>query len=250
MNPNRHLFHILLAIILPTHFCLAQFDTLNRKQSLIFDMGMGSMFLYEVSGDSYNYHSTLYSFEPSLNFQSTLGYALKFDRLSLEWKVGYNHARYYINIENTGGKGDFTSTTNTGSATLSAGFAQLLGVNFGKERSWGSLWIGANLRYNFIADRKTTGALILEGSEWNGSVMVRVYEEHPFEPPIYFSSITVGAQAGANIRINTQSEIQARLEININANDLIEYNAFQALFCVGYVHVLKRDRRIMRKPSN
>lgn len=249
MKKIRLLAFIFLATIFPAHACFAQYDTLDRKQTLIFDIGMGSMFLYEeLNQESYNPTATLYSFNPSVNFQTTLGYALKLDRMSFEWKVGYNHAEYYINFKDpVVGKASFTTSTHTGSAILNTGFIQLLGVNFGKERSWGSLCFGANIRYNFIADSKTTGASIVKGSKWNGSVMIGVYEENPLEPPIYFSSGTLGVQAGANIRINELSEIQARFEYNMNVNELMGYNAFQGLFCVGYVHVLKRDRAILRK---
>jgi hypothetical protein len=224
------------------------YDTIARKQTLLVDIGFGGI---PLMGDGIYKSETgtnLTSYQSGLSFQTSVGYALKLDRMCLEWKLGYNHASYAIEeTPYSRSRGPTTRTTQKGSASINTGFLQLLGVTFGKERSWGSLCIGANLRYNFIVDTHKNGSAITEGTRWEDNIYVQVYEENPFTPPLFYSNFTIGLQTGANFKLSPESEIQARIEFNFNGNEMKGYSAFQGLICIGYVLVLKRDRVVMRR---
>ncbi len=227
----------------------AVYDTIERKQTVFFDAAAGGIILYEsFATDDYYYYTQIHDFQSSLSFQANVGYALKLDLMKLEWKLGYTQAKYAIDVTSDYySKGPSTTPTYVGSTTQHAASLQILGVTFGKERSWGGLQIGPHIRYNFWTDAKNSGKTIVEGTHWDGTVLTRVYEESAFEPPLYYSNLTLGLQIGANFKLHTQNEVHIAIELNANGNSLHVYNAAHCFISAGYYFTLKKDRVVMRK---
>lgn len=126
---------------LPFHLVgQAVYDTLVRKQSVQYDMGAGCVFLAQNYSRNNSTYYVLFNFNSGASFQANAGYSLKIDRMQLEWKLGYARFAYSVDVEtNSYVRGPSTSPRYSCSTAQHAGYIQLLGVTFGKERSWGTL---------------------------------------------------------------------------------------------------------------
>lgn len=224
------------------------YDTVNRKQTVYFDVGAGGIILYGHGNYNGDYFTDLHSYQSSVSFQTTAGYGLKLNFIQFDWKLGYTFSQYTIDVEQWSHmKGPSAWPRHTGSSTQHTGFVQLLGVSFGKERSWGSLFIGPYVRYNFWTDSQNSGKTVVSGLYWDGSITTPVYEESAFEPPLYYGKFTVGFQFGSSFTLDNGGELLTRIELNGNANDLEDYKAIHGFICLGYTIPLKKDRVTMRR---
>ena len=168
--------------------------------------------------------------------------------MQFDWRIAYSRAAYAIDVESFPGiKGPSTSLRHIGSGYFNWGYVQLLGITFGKERSWGSLCIGPYVRYNFWIDQRVEGKNIREGSYWDGSIVTPVYNVSVFRPPLTPGKYTIGFQVGANFHLNEHGEAHVRFEFNSFGIDLDGYSSFNGMICFGYVYTIKRNRVVMRR---
>jgi len=249
MRKIKTIFSLLLAIGLQ-HFAYSQavYDTLQRKQSFMFDAAAGGIMLIKNQEDGESLKSELNNFKSNISFQVQAGYAVKLNLVQLEWKAGYTQVSYDIDVKNYGSpKGMPRTTTNVGTSTQHAGYVQLLGVTFGRERSWGSLQTGPYIRYNFWTDATNSGKQIVESWHVVDNSGIRIIEESELNPPIYFGKYTLGFQIGANFKLQNQDEVHFGLILNASRNKVGGHTAIHCLVSTGYYFNIKKDRVVLRR---
>jgi len=226
-------------------FAFGQDILVSESHSLRVETGVGFGDLYGNSKESHPHSSKLddLNFKSWTNFQTNISYAFKADFIEFEVKIGYNYSSYFHSYTQNGGVADFTTTMASGSSKNSRFYLQPIGLNFGKERSWGNLFGGAYLRWIFAENQSTNGTSKTDGQRWNGSTMVPVHITSTLPPLVSFGEYSFGIQAGANIRIRDNHFLRARIEVNPHATNGDFPNYIQYIFNVGYSFVFKQSTR-------
>lgn len=210
------------------------------RKSLSFEIGLGSV-TPNISDEDPRKSFELISHSAFPNVNAMFGASAKLGIVQFEAKVGYGYLNYTSSSRyNYFGRPNYTLHEHSGNVQNHSLWIQPLGINFGKDRKWGSIILGGFVRLNVLDKTITSGTSYYFQSSWNGTTMEESERWEELSPIYSFGPANVGCQAGAEINLPSNNKLQLRGEFLVLSSEYSDIVGFRGLtFQVGFVFGVK-----------